>query len=207
MSEIASFALEVTLQTAAPIPVTSTPFSSWASFSASLNGRWHKLAMRIFMLIVLGHWAEHIIQAIQIYVLGWPRPQALGLLGLIWPWLVSSESLHYAYALVMLVGLIALRPAFTGEARRWWNISLGIQVWHHFEHLLLLGQVIVGMNLLGAAVPTSILQLVFPRVELHLTYNGLVTLPMLVAMYYHLFPPARDRRQGVTCTCAVHHEH
>ncbi len=32
-------------------------------------------------------------------------PEARGLLGLYYPWLIKSEVLHYGYALVMLAGL------------------------------------------------------------------------------------------------------
>jgi hypothetical protein len=167
----------------------------------ALNGRWHKTAMLIFMAIVLSHWAEHVFQAIQIFVLGWPRDQALGALGLVFPWLVRSEELHYWYAAAMLIGLVLLRPAIGGRARIWWDAALIIQIWHHFEHLLLLSQVILGANLFGAPAPTSILQLVFPRVELHLFYNAMVTMPMAIAMYIHLRPTARERRLAL-CTCA-----
>ncbi len=169
---------------------------------STLNGSWHKSAMWIFTVVVLSHWAEHIVQALQIWVLGWPRAQALGLLGMVFPSLIASEWFHYLYALVMLVGLIALRPAFVGQARLWWNVALAIQVWHHAEHLLLLGQVLLQTNLFGAAVPTSVLQLLFPRVELHLVYNGLVTLPMLVAAMYHLFPPSAADSRLAVCSCA-----
>jgi hypothetical protein len=48
----------------------------------SLNSRWHKLVLEIFGLIVVAHWAEHIAQAVQIYALGWPRPETNGVLGL-----------------------------------------------------------------------------------------------------------------------------
>jgi hypothetical protein len=37
-----------------------------------LNQEWHQRALQIFMVIVLGHWAEHLAQAFQIYVLKWP---------------------------------------------------------------------------------------------------------------------------------------
>ena len=46
-----------------------------------LNGQWHELALRAFMVIVLAHWAEHLVQASQIYALGWPSPEARGVLG------------------------------------------------------------------------------------------------------------------------------
>jgi hypothetical protein len=173
------------------------PFSD---FIDKLNGPWHRRALQIFMVIVVAHWAEHIFQAHQVYVQGIARPKALGALGSVWPWLISSEGLHYTYALIMLAGLILLRPAFTGRARSRWTLALGIQIWHHFEHLLLLTQVALGANLLGRAAPTSILQIFFPRMELHLFYNALVFIPMVIAVIYHFRPPATDPKP--TCSCA-----
>ena len=158
-----------------------------------LNGRHHELALRVFMAIVLAHWAEHLFQAIQIYVLGWPVPQARGLLGLYYPWLIQSEVLHYAYALVMLAGLWMFRAGFTGvRDRRWWTIALAIQFFHHVEHFLLITQAATGHNFFGRPVPTSLIQLWIPRVELHLFYNSIVFIPMVIGMYYHLFPPASE---------------
>jgi hypothetical protein len=154
-------------------------------------------------LVVVAHWAEHIAQAYQIYVMGWARPKAGGALGLVWPWLVKSEWLHYGFAIFMMVGLIVLRHGFTGSSRTWWNTAMWIQVWHHFEHLLLLLQAVSGANLLGKPVPTSIAQLVFPRVELHLFYNALVTIPMVVAMVKHMRAPATEQAR-MRCTCARH---
>jgi hypothetical protein len=168
----------------------------------ALNGRNHHIALGVYLVIVVAHWAEHVAQAVQIYVLGWPVPQARGVLGIPFPWLVSSEWMHYGYALIMLVGLIVLRPGFTGRSRTWWNASLAIQVWHHFEHLLLLVQALTGSHLLGRPVPTSVIQLLVPRVELHLFYNALVFVPMVVAMVLHR-RPAKSERAGMRCGCAL----
>jgi hypothetical protein len=153
-----------------------------------LNGKYHRAALTVFMVIVLAHWAEHLVQAVQIWGLGHSRPESRGVLGQFFPWLVKAEWLHYGYAIVMLVGLFALRHGFAGRAGKWWRTALYIQVWHHFEHLILLIQASTGAYLLGRAVPTSVLQLFFPRVELHLFYNAAVFLPMVVAMFYHLRP-------------------
>lgn len=168
-----------------------------------LNSKYHRAALWGFMAIVVAHWAEHLLQAFQIFVLGWERPDARGALGLVFPWLASSEALHYFYAIAMLVGLILLRPGFTGRARMWWNVALVIQFWHHIEHALLLGQVVVGANLLDKEFPTSIAQLVVMRVELHLLYNALVFIPMVIAMVYHVWPSEQERHE-VSCTCARH---
>jgi hypothetical protein len=186
---------------AAVLRRTSRPASS-QDLVEQLNGRYHRAALWTFMAIVVAHWAEHLLQAFQIWGLGWARPDARGALGLVFPWVVSSESLHYFYAIVMLGGLILLRPGFAGRSRTWWNVALGIQFWHHIEHFLLLGQVVVGANLLGKAVPTSVVQLVIPRVELHLIYNVLVFIPMVIAMIYHVRPSEGERHQ-VACTCAT----
>src|SRR5262245_11826890 len=130
------------------------------TFVERLNGPQHELALRVFTVIVLAHWSEHLLQALQIYALGWPVPEARGLLGLYFPWLIRSESLHYGYALVMLAGLWLLRTGFTAAKDHWWwTLALGIQFLHHFEHLLLQTQVILGHNLFGRPVPTSIVQL------------------------------------------------
>ncbi|HUK92311.1 MAG TPA: hypothetical protein VLZ81_18055 [Blastocatellia bacterium] len=174
------------------------------SFYEKLNSVWHKRALQVFMVIVLGHWAEHLAQAWQIYYLGWPRPKAGGVLGLFFPWLVTSESLHYGYALVMLVFIWVLRKGFTGLSLKWWNVCLVIQFWHHIEHALLQGQAIAHRNLFHSPVPSSILQLVIPRVELHLFYNTLVFIPMMIAMYYHMYPP-EDEPHTARCACAVSH--
>jgi hypothetical protein len=173
------------------------------SFYEKLNTVWHERALQIFMAVVLAHWAEHLVQAYQIYVMHWPRPKALGLLGLFYPWLIQTETLHYGYALVMLIGIWVLRKGFSGTARTWWTVALVIQFWHHIEHLLLISQATLHHNLYGKPVPMSVLQFFFPRVELHLFYNSIVFIPMVIAMYYHMFPSPEEQNQDA-CTCAWH---
>lgn len=165
-----------------------------------LNGPYHRAALNTFMFIVIAHWVEHLTQAYQIWVLDWTRPQSRGALGQFFPWLVKSEWLHYGYALVMLVGLWVLRRGFVGRGKAWWMVAFAIQFWHHIEHLLLLIQAQTGTYFFGKAAPTSVLQLVFPRVELHLFYNSVVFLPMVIAVFYHLRPSAAEVGRMV-CSC------
>jgi hypothetical protein len=181
----------------------ATAISTDLTLRDRLNGPWHRPALRIFSVIVLAHLAEHIVQAWQVYVLGYPLMEARGILGQWFPWLVHSEVMHFGYALIMLSGLWLFLPGFVGRGRKWWLAALVIQCWHFVEHLLLQAQVIVGHNLLGKPVPTSIIQLWIPRLELHLFYNTIVFIPMVVAMYYHLLPPAADRARA-RCSCALH---
>jgi hypothetical protein len=180
------------------------PSPAAQTFRRKLNTVWHERAMRVFMFIVLAHWAEHLLQAFQIYALGWPPPKARGLLGQFFPWLIRSESLHYGYAVVMLIGLWLLRDGFKRRKERaWWTAALVIQFWHHIEHLILLSQAVLGINYFGRPVPTSIIQLWIPRVELHLFYNAVVFVPMAIAVYHHMFPSAGEAASQ-ECTCVVH---
>ncbi|MGW4502731.1 hypothetical protein ACWENR_29510 [Micromonospora sp. NPDC004336] len=180
--------------------MTSTARKASPGLVASINGRYHRPALTLYLAVVVAHWAEHLVQAYQIWILGWPRPEARGVLGMPFPWLVSSEWLHYGYAIVMLIGLFLLLPGFTGRSRAWWTVALALQFWHHIEHGLLLVQAHSSFRLPGSAEPTSLLQLIVPRVELHLFYNSVVFVPMVIAMYLHLRPNAEERA-AARCSC------
>ena len=52
-------------------------------------------------------------------------------------------------------------------------------------------------------MPTSVLQNFFPRVELHLFYNSIVTIPMIVAVILHM-RPNRAEPVEADCTCGGH---
>jgi hypothetical protein len=179
----------------------SPPAASEVGLVTKLNAAWHDRALKLFMVVVLAHWAEHLAQATQIYVMGWPVKEARGVLGLWYPWMVKSELLHYGYAIIMLAAIWLLRSGFRGKSYVWWMISFWIQFWRHIEHALLQGQAIAGSNLFNQPVPVSIIQLWVPRVELHLFYNSVVFIPMVIAMYYHMFPSAGDEAQH-DCNCA-----
>lgn len=168
-----------------------------------LNGEWHEKALWTYTFIVLAHWAEHFVQAFQIYVLGWKLADARGVLGIYFPALIKSELLHYGYALVMIVCFWILRKGFVGRSYTWWMVAFWIQFWHHIEHALLQVQAIIGSNIGGSPVPMSLAQFVIPRVELHLFYNTLVTIPMVIAMFYHMFPTAEEEAH-TKCNCSWH---
>jgi hypothetical protein len=65
--------------------VSTTETRKWLGPDGLLNTRYHKPAMLVFLFVVLAHWAEHVAQAVQIYVFGWERPKAGGALGLAFP--------------------------------------------------------------------------------------------------------------------------
>ena len=65
-------------------------------FVDNLNTRWHRLALLSLLAIVLVHWAEHIVQAYQFFVLHWPRPMSMGLVGTDWELGFNQSRFHHA---------------------------------------------------------------------------------------------------------------
>lgn len=142
----------------------------------------------VFVVVMVLHWLEHLVQIGQV-IDGVHRACASGLLGYFFPALVKGEWLHFGYALVMLVLFIVLTPMMldgdgwswmVNRSITWWLLATAAQAWHFFEHSLLFVQV----QALHIAEPVSLLQLVFPRIELHLFYNTVVTALMFVSLYW-----------------------
>lgn len=126
----------------------------------------------LFVLVVALHWVEHLVQAVQIHAVGIAPAKALGAVGAFFPGLVRSEWLHLAFDVGLLVGLVVLRRLFTSRGRRVWHLAIAGQSWPLFEHLLLFAQAQTGARFFGTDAPSSVLQLLVPRADLHLAYNG-----------------------------------
>lgn len=157
----------------------------------------HTRALILYGGLVLGHFSEHIIQLIQAFVLGMPRHQSMGLLGLWFPELMRTEVLHFSYNLVQLLGLLFLAYGFSGRARRWWNVAILLQGWHFFEHFLLQAQYVTTFYLFGKPRQTSIGELLLPRIELHFVYVTLAVIPTVIAIYLHFRQRAGERENDV----------
>lgn len=155
-----------------------------------LNYRYHAPALWIFMLIIVAHWMEHVLQIYQIYVLGWSPDKAGGILGVIYPSLIESETLHFVYDFIQWAGIIVLRPGFRARVRAftYWTAAMVVQTWHFIEHCLLMGQYLTGYYLFGAPYQISIGQIWFPRAELHFAYNLFTFVPMAIAVHFYLKP-------------------
>ncbi|MCC6455130.1 MAG: hypothetical protein IT328_09325 [Caldilineaceae bacterium] len=157
-------------------------------FLDQLNGRYHAPALWAYMLVIVAHWLEHVLQIYQIYGLGWAPENAGGILGVFYPSLVESETLHFVYDFIQWAGILLFYPGFKGRALTWWQIALVGQTWHYIEHVLLMGQYLTGYYLFGAPHQISVLQLWFPRAELHFAYNLICFIPMVVAVHLYLKP-------------------
>jgi hypothetical protein len=78
---------------------------------------------------------------------------------------------------------------------------VAVQSWHLLEHSLLIFQRTSYHFFFGASEPTSIAQLLIPRVELHFIYNGVVFCAIVIALLLHTYPPRGEAIRS-RCGCA-----
>lgn len=142
------------------------------------------MKMKLFGGLMIAHWLEHLFQAYQVYVQHLDRACALGMLGMKYPWLVRTESLHFGFAILTVFGFwYAGQDYFENwTATEAWAAGFFVSIWHLCEHTVLFAQAATHHNLFGRSVPFSVLQFVFPRIELHLFYNSVVTILMVAAL-------------------------
>jgi hypothetical protein len=104
------------------------------------------------VVIVQGiHVVEHIIQLIQVFVLGVPDDQALGLLGYVFQFQGTEEWLHLGFNAAYLAALYLLVRPLRARVPRpvpVWAFAVfllgavGLESWHLVEHLVIIGHVL-----------------------------------------------------------------
>ena len=112
------------------------------------------LAFYVTVVVVQGgHVIEHIIQLIQVYVLGIPEIDALGLLGYVLAFQGTEEWLHivfnatYLAALVVIAWTLLGSPVARSIVPRWSMVAflifgVWLEGWHVVEHVVIIANVI-----------------------------------------------------------------
>ena len=152
------------------------------------------------MLVQGVHVVEHIIQLIQVFILGVPDDDALGLLGYVYQFKGTEEFLHlgfnatYLAALVLL--LVPLRRRVPQPVPMWAFVifgvgGVGLESWHMVEHVVIITHALQNNGcpcpgILDAA--TGI-----PDTVLHFFYNA-VTYASVVVPFW--FVVGTERRSG-----------
>ena len=167
-----------------------------------INGPWHGRALLILFALILFHMFEHVVQVVQTYFLGVDRMDALGLLGVWMAELIRGESVHFSFAVYTWSAIFLTGGAAVGMARSFGLIALAVQSWHLVEHSSLIFQRATDSFFFGASEPTSLAQLLIPRVELHFMYNGVVFSAIVIALLLHAYPPRGERARS-RCACTM----
>jgi hypothetical protein len=103
------------------------------------------------VVVVQGvHVFEHVIQLVQVFVLGIPDDQALGLLGYVFQIQGTEEWLHLVfnltYLLALLLLVVPLRSVVPESVPPWafaaFMFGVGLESWHNVEHVVIISNVI-----------------------------------------------------------------
>jgi hypothetical protein len=148
--------------------------------------------MTAVVIIQGGHLVEHFVQAVQVFVLGVPEDDALGLLGYVLQFNGTEEWLHLGYNTLYLLSLYALivplwriTPGVISRRAFWIFIaaSVWIESWHMVEHGVIISHVIAnggcpcpGIGDVALGLSDTILHLVYNL----LAYVGVAYVYVLV---------------------------
>jgi hypothetical protein len=109
---------------------------------------------RLFAAVVIVqgvHVFEHIVQLIQVFGLGVPEDEALGLLGYVFQFQRTEEWLHLVFNVTYLLALCTLvlplrsltpRPVPAWAFTMFVVGALGLETWHVVEHVVIISNVI-----------------------------------------------------------------
>ena len=125
----------------------------------------------------LSHFGEHIVQMLQIHVLGLQGVDARGVFGVF-----DIEWVHFIWNAAVLLGVLLLLPR--NPRNRWLQIAAVISAWHALEHTYILSVYLTtGLSgtpgllsqggLLGGGLPLA-------RPDLHFLYNLVETVPLVL---------------------------
>jgi hypothetical protein len=137
-------------------------------------------ALALFYILAAtqgGHFLEHLVQMVQIHLLGIPGPRAHGVVGAL-----DLEWVHFIWNTAVLAGVIALVVAY--PRNRWlWPTAL-LAGWHELEHAYILVTFLEtgvvgtpGLLSLGGALAGG---LPLTRPNLHFVYNEIETTPLIL---------------------------
>jgi hypothetical protein len=153
-----------------------------------------------------GHVVEHVVQLVQVFVLGVPEDEALGLLGYVLQFNGTEEWLHLGYNGVYLLALYALiMPLWrlTPSVIPFWGFAFFIvasvwtESWHIVEHGVIIARVIAND---GCPCPgIGDVALGVSDTVLHFVYNAVAYAGLVCAYVFVL----RDRRSAATSSCAA----
>jgi hypothetical protein len=147
--------------------------------------------MTAVVLVQGGHLFEHIVQLVQVLVLGVPDDRALGLLGYVLQFNGTEEWLHLGYNAVYLASLYALiiplwrlTPATLprGAFGVFIAASVWVETWHMVEHGVIISHVIANRGCPCPGIGDRALGI--SDTILHFFYNAIAYTGILVAYVY-----------------------
>jgi hypothetical protein len=160
------------------------------------------LAFYVAVVVVQGaHVVEHIIQLIQVYLLGVPDDEALGLLGYVFQFQGTEEWLHVVFNVLYLACLVVIASGLLRSAAArsvvpvlamiaFLLFGVWLEAWHVVEHVVIISNVVANN---GCPCPGILdAQLGLSDTVLHFGYNAVAYAATVLPFAYVL----RHNRQS-----------
>jgi hypothetical protein len=162
---------------------------------------------RVFRPLFLGvvvvqgvHVIEHVIQLIQVFVLGIPDDFALGLLGYVFQIQGTEEWLHLVfnvtYLLALLLIVAPLRRLVPSALPHWtfnaFLLGVALEGWHNVEHAVIISNVIANAGCPCPGIGDSALGIT--DTVLHFFYNLIAYAATVPAFIHYWSGPVRAFR-------------
>jgi hypothetical protein len=149
------------------------------------------------------HVFEHIVQLVQVFVIGIPDDRALGLLGYVFQFQGTEEWLHLVFNVTYLSALLLLvrplRRQVPDTVPRWafaaFLFGVGLEGWHNVEHAVIISNVVRNG---GCPCPgIGDVALGITDTVLHFFYNTIAYGATLPAFVYYISRTRSQRAQRV----------
>jgi hypothetical protein len=146
----------------------------------------------VAIVVIQGaHVFEHVVQLIQVFSLGLPEDQALGLLGYVFQFQGTEEWLHLVFNvsyLLALYGLLLPLRTMTPSRVPAWAFAIfavgavGLETWHVVEHVVIIANVIRNSGCPCPGIGDAALGV--SDVVLHMFYNVVAYGAILPAFWF-----------------------
>lgn len=166
----------------------------------TIGGRWLAFYAAVAVIQTV-HVMEHVIQLVQVYALGVPDDDALGLLGYIYQFQGTEEWLHLAFNAVFFASLVLIAagllrsPAVRSTVpilvlAAFLFFGLWLEGWHVIEHLVIIANVVAND---GCPCPGIVdARLGVSDAVLHFVYNTIAYAATVLPLLYVLRSRARS---------------
>jgi hypothetical protein len=138
-----------------------------------------------------GHVVEHIIQLIQVFVLGVPDDKALGLLGYVFAFQGTEEWLHIVFNVLYLACLVIISWRLLGSPvvpllaqLAFLFFGVWLEGWHVIEHVVIISNVVANNGCPCPGILDS--QLGVSDTVLHFGYNAIAYAATVLPFVYLL---------------------
>jgi hypothetical protein len=147
----------------------------------------------IGVVVVQGvHVVEHVIQLIQVFLLGIPDDLALGLLGYVFQLQGTEEWLHLvfnvSYLVALLLLVVPLRAVVPDAVPRWafaaFLFGVGLESWHNVEHAVIISNVLRNGGCPCPGIGDAALKI--SDTVLHFFYNAIAYSATVPAFVYYI---------------------